>query len=182
MWVEFRRCFSSHQHILHCHQSIHRHLLYRFDIQNFTKGLMLVVRRVFSQAGLHQPASSSSAPAAASSSALSSALAPASFSALAPPRFPLLPAGPRTSVLSSLGLSATGSSPTIEPQHPTSNLLQRRWSTQNIAGRLFWKRRPMHAPHRRWNWRSKWLEGKPFMKGVCTKVYIKSPKKPNSML
>eukprot|EP00392_Amoebophrya_sp_AT5.2_P015041 g15231.t1 len=55
-----------------------------------------------------------------------------------------------------------------------------RCNSNSLHGRLFWRRRPRQVPVRRWNWRSKWLEGRPHTKGICTKVTIKSPKKPNS--
>ncbi|CAD7961296.1 unnamed protein product [Amoebophrya sp. A25] len=61
---------------------------------------------------------------------------------------------------------------------PTSSV--RAFSTRSIHGRMFWRRRPRDVPVRKWNWRSKWLEGRPHTKGICTKVTIKSPKKPNS--
>jgi len=35
-------------------------------------------------------------------------------------------------------------------------------------------------PQWKFNWRSKWLEGAPHKKGVCTKVMVQAPKKPNS--
>ncbi|CAK9082604.1 unnamed protein product [Durusdinium trenchii] len=56
----------------------------------------------------------------------------------------------------------------------------RAFSTRNIGGRLFYKRRPKMVPKWKFNPRSKWLEGAGNRKGVCTKVFIQSPKKPNS--
>lgn len=38
------------------------------------------------------------------------------------------------------------------------------------------------VPRFKFNWRSKWLEGAPSRKGVCTKVMVRAPKKPNSGL
>lgn len=58
----------------------------------------------------------------------------------------------------------------------------RSFSTRNLSGRLFYKRRPKYVPRFKFNWRSKWLEGAPSKKGVCTKVMVRSPKKPNSGL
>jgi len=58
--------------------------------------------------------------------------------------------------------------------------LARSFSTKNLRGRLFYKRRPKMIPKWSFNRRSKWLEGVGRRKGVCTKVYITSPKKPNS--
>lgn len=58
----------------------------------------------------------------------------------------------------------------------------RRFSTRNIRGRLFYKRRPKFVPRWQFNRRSKWLEGVGCRKGVCTKVYVTAPKKPNSGL
>ncbi|CAJ1382981.1 unnamed protein product [Effrenium voratum] len=58
----------------------------------------------------------------------------------------------------------------------------RQFSTRNLAGRLFYKRRPKMVPTSKFNPRSKWLEGAANRKGVCTKVFIQNPKKPNSGL
>jgi len=71
----------------------------------------------------------------------------------------------------SIGTSSNGSSVASH---------SRSFSTRNISGRLFYKRRPKFVPQFRFNWRSKWLEGAPCLKGVCTKVYITAPRKPNS--
>jgi len=60
--------------------------------------------------------------------------------------------------------------------------IARRCVTRNIRGRLFYKRRPKMVPRYQFNWRSKWLEGAPCRKGVCTKVMVVAPKKPNSGL
>lgn len=57
-----------------------------------------------------------------------------------------------------------------------------RFITRNIGGRLFYKRRPKMVPRWKFNWRSKWLEGAPHKKGVCTKVMVVNPKKPNAGL
>mmetsp|Transcript_42315 Transcript_42315/g.79247 ORF Transcript_42315/g.79247 Transcript_42315/m.79247 type:complete len:306 (-) Transcript_42315:43-960(-) len=54
--------------------------------------------------------------------------------------------------------------------------------TRNLHGRLFYKRRPRMVPKWKFNWRSKWLEGVGCRKGVCTKVMVLAPKKPNSGL
>ncbi|CAL1168562.1 unnamed protein product [Cladocopium goreaui] len=56
----------------------------------------------------------------------------------------------------------------------------RQFATRNLHGRLFYKRRPKMIPKWSFNPRSKWLEGAGNRKGVCTKVFITSPKKPNS--
>lgn len=57
------------------------------------------------------------------------------------------------------------------------------FSTKNIRGRLFYKRRPKQIPKlKKKNWRSKWLEGAPQKKGICLKVRVQTPKKPNSGL
>eukprot|EP00928_Gymnodinium_smaydae_P051429 TRINITY_DN34972_c0_g1_i1.p1 TRINITY_DN34972_c0_g1~~TRINITY_DN34972_c0_g1_i1.p1 ORF type:complete len:321 (+),score=40.68 TRINITY_DN34972_c0_g1_i1:127-1089(+) len=58
----------------------------------------------------------------------------------------------------------------------------RAFSTRNLSGRLFYRRRPRMVPRFKFNWRSKWLEGSPNKKGVCTKVMVRAPKKPNSGL
>jgi len=58
----------------------------------------------------------------------------------------------------------------------------RGFSTRNIRGRLFYRRRPRFVPRWKFNRRSKWLEGAPMRKGVCTKVYTTAPRKPNSGL
>ncbi|CAD7961209.1 unnamed protein product [Amoebophrya sp. A120] len=63
---------------------------------------------------------------------------------------------------------------------PSVTSTTRFFSTRSLHGRMFWRRRPREVPMRRWNWRSKWLEGRPRIRGICTKVTIKSPKKPNS--
>lgn len=58
----------------------------------------------------------------------------------------------------------------------------RHFSTRNIRGRLFYKRRPKMIPIWKFNRKSKWLEGVGSRKGVCTKVYVMAPRKPNSGL
>lgn len=58
----------------------------------------------------------------------------------------------------------------------------RPFSTRNISGRLFYKKRPKMTPRWKFNPRSKWLEGAPQKKGICQKVHIQTPKKPNSGL
>ncbi|CAA9986527.1 ribosomal protein, putative [Plasmodium knowlesi strain H] len=59
----------------------------------------------------------------------------------------------------------------------------KKFSTKNIRGRLFYKRRPKQIPKlKKKNWRSKWLEGAPQKRGICLKVRVQTPKKPNSGL
>ncbi|ANQ06136.1 Ribosomal protein [Plasmodium coatneyi] len=59
----------------------------------------------------------------------------------------------------------------------------KQFSTKNIRGRLFYKRRPKQIPKlKKKNWRSKWLEGAPQKRGICLKVRVQTPKKPNSGL
>eukprot|EP00921_Rhytidocystis_pertsovi_P006511 GHVQ01011096.1.p1 GENE.GHVQ01011096.1~~GHVQ01011096.1.p1 ORF type:complete len:296 (-),score=18.01 GHVQ01011096.1:524-1411(-) len=66
---------------------------------------------------------------------------------------------------------------------PSQFLLCRRFTTRNISGRLFYKRRPLQLPkHKFRNWRSKWLQGSPHKKGICVKVFVQTPRKPNSGL
>mmetsp|Transcript_101793 Transcript_101793/g.288262 ORF Transcript_101793/g.288262 Transcript_101793/m.288262 type:complete len:293 (-) Transcript_101793:161-1039(-) len=60
--------------------------------------------------------------------------------------------------------------------------ISRRFTTRNLRGRLFYKRRPKMIPRWKFNRRSKWLEGVGCRKGVCTKVYVTNAKKPNSGL
>eukprot|EP00397_Hematodinium_sp_SG-2012_P060095 GEMP01077833.1.p1 GENE.GEMP01077833.1~~GEMP01077833.1.p1 ORF type:complete len:327 (+),score=52.44 GEMP01077833.1:91-981(+) len=60
--------------------------------------------------------------------------------------------------------------------------IQKRFSTKNISGPKFWKSRRKKVPVYKFNWRSKWLEGAPSRKGICVKVLVISPKKPNSGL
>eukprot|EP01066_Platyproteum_vivax_P009332 Platyproteum_vivax@DN4098_c0_g1_i1.p1 len=63
------------------------------------------------------------------------------------------------------------------------NAVQKRGNCRSISGAMFWKKRPLEIPHlRAHNWRSKWLEGKPQKKGVCVRVFVRTPKKPNSGL
>jgi small subunit ribosomal protein S12 len=57
----------------------------------------------------------------------------------------------------------------------------RDFSARSLHGRLFYKRRPKQVPHLRPK-PTKWLEGRPMMKGVCVKVSTTTPKKPNSAL
>ncbi|CAE7557904.1 rpsL, partial [Symbiodinium pilosum] len=56
------------------------------------------------------------------------------------------------------------------------------FADRNLHGRLFYKRRPKMIPNWKFNTRSKWLEGAGNRKGVCTKVFVQSPRKPNSGL
>ncbi|CRG98189.1 mitochondrial ribosomal protein S12 precursor, putative [Plasmodium gallinaceum] len=64
------------------------------------------------------------------------------------------------------------------------NIIENKYfSTKNIRGRLFYKRRPKQIPKlKKKNWRSKWLEGAPQKRGICLKVRVQTPKKPNSGL
>ena len=64
---------------------------------------------------------------------------------------------------------------------PVATLGSVRWSSSALHGRLFYKRRPQQVPHLRPK-PTKWLEGRPMMKGVCVKVSTTTPKKPNSAL
>lgn len=59
----------------------------------------------------------------------------------------------------------------------------RNFTTRNISGRLFYKRRPRQVPRYKYkNWRSKWLQGSSHNKGICVKVFVQTPRKPNSGL
>eukprot|EP00929_Paragymnodinium_shiwhaense_P113406 TRINITY_DN81698_c0_g1_i1.p1 TRINITY_DN81698_c0_g1~~TRINITY_DN81698_c0_g1_i1.p1 ORF type:complete len:292 (-),score=22.28 TRINITY_DN81698_c0_g1_i1:37-912(-) len=69
--------------------------------------------------------------------------------------------------------------PPVQRQQPAG---VRSFSTRSLCGRMFYRRRPRMCPRFKFNWRSKWLEGNPIMKGVCTKVMVKGAKKPNSGL
>lgn len=51
-----------------------------------------------------------------------------------------------------------------------------------IHTRLWYKRRPKQIPIWKFNRKSKWLEGVGCRKGVCTKVFVMAPRKPNSGL
>ena len=59
--------------------------------------------------------------------------------------------------------------------------LQKRSVCDGIAGRLFYRKRPRKVPAKKPS-RSKWLEGQGHMKGICTKVKVVAPRKPNSGL
>lgn len=59
---------------------------------------------------------------------------------------------------------------------------QKRFSTKNICGPKFWRSRRVKVPVYKFNWRSKWLEGAGRRKGICVKVLVMNPKKPNSGL
>jgi len=50
-----------------------------------------------------------------------------------------------------------------------------------ISGRLFYRKRPRKVPEKKPS-RSKWLEGLGHMKGICVKVKVVAPRKPNSGL
>ncbi|GIX65591.1 ribosomal protein S12 [Babesia caballi] len=59
----------------------------------------------------------------------------------------------------------------------------RLFSTRNISGRLFYRRRPKMVPrYNPKNRRSCWLEGCPQKKGVCVTIRVVTPRKPNSGL
>eukprot|EP00747_Dinoflagellata_sp_TGD_P185338 gnl/TRDRNA2_/TRDRNA2_41836_c0_seq1.p1 gnl/TRDRNA2_/TRDRNA2_41836_c0~~gnl/TRDRNA2_/TRDRNA2_41836_c0_seq1.p1 ORF type:complete len:287 (-),score=41.56 gnl/TRDRNA2_/TRDRNA2_41836_c0_seq1:76-936(-) len=75
-----------------------------------------------------------------------------------------------------------GALASLQPLNAWNSCQSRSFSTRNIGGRLFYKRRPRFVPRWKFNWRSKWLEGAPCKKGVCTKVRVEKPKKPNSGL
>eukprot|EP00916_Digyalum_oweni_P004282 GHVL01007562.1.p1 GENE.GHVL01007562.1~~GHVL01007562.1.p1 ORF type:complete len:234 (+),score=34.90 GHVL01007562.1:60-704(+) len=63
------------------------------------------------------------------------------------------------------------------------NITFREFGVHHLHGPLFYKRRPRERPKNKIpNDRSKWLEGKPFQKGVCLRVFVRCPKKPNSGL
>ena len=59
--------------------------------------------------------------------------------------------------------------------------ISRSFSAKSLHGRLFYKRRPRQVPHLKPK-ATKWLEGRPMVKGVCVKVSTTTPKKPNSAL
>ncbi|PHJ20855.1 ribosomal protein s12 [Cystoisospora suis] len=113
-----------------------------------------------------------SASCASSSSHLSSTPSGALFR----PSSSALP--PTTCALRSptFGISCSGSACV-----PTKDA--RNFSTRSISGRLFYKRRPLQVPKLKPpNVRSKWLEGAPQKKGICVKVRVQTPRKPNSGL
>ncbi|SBT31794.1 mitochondrial ribosomal protein S12 precursor, putative [Plasmodium ovale wallikeri] len=84
------------------------------------------------------------------------------------------------------GMLQTGLLRTVGIDQPIvwrSAVGRRNFSTKNIRGRLFYKRRPKQIPKlKKKNWRSKWLEGAPQKRGICLKVRVQTPKKPNSGL
>jgi small subunit ribosomal protein S12 len=61
-------------------------------------------------------------------------------------------------------------------------MIQKRFQCKNISGPNFWKRRPKQIPTRWGNMRRKWLEGRSNIKGICKKVMVVCPRKPNSGL
>ncbi|KYK67225.1 putative 30S ribosomal protein S12 [Toxoplasma gondii TgCatPRC2] len=99
---------------------------------------------------------------------------PLSLSSVAPYPAPLL-FSPLLSGCSSSFASSSSSS-----FFPSQS---RQFSTRSISGRLFYKRRPLQVPKLKPpNIRSKWLEGAPQKKGICVKVRVQTPRKPNSGL
>ena len=74
------------------------------------------------------------------------------------------------------------------PNYPPSLLARSPFPTQSIrsvcdgiSGRLFYRKRPRKVPAKKPS-RSKWLEGLGHMKGICVKVKVVAPRKPNSGL
>ncbi|KAK2198119.1 bifunctional Ribosomal protein S12-S23/Ribosomal protein S12 [Babesia duncani] len=60
-------------------------------------------------------------------------------------------------------------------------IFTRNFSTRNISGRLFYRKRPKMIPrYKPKNRRSCWLEGCPQKKGVVVSVGVVTPRKPNS--
>ncbi|GBE62312.1 ribosomal S12 [Babesia ovata] len=71
----------------------------------------------------------------------------------------------------------------IDIKTPPGFLIARQFSTRNISGRLFYRRRPKMIPrYKPKNRRSCWLEGCPQKKGVCVTLRVVTPRKPNSGL
>ncbi|CAE7215486.1 putative 37S ribosomal protein S12, mitochondrial [Symbiodinium microadriaticum] len=70
----------------------------------------------------------------------------------------------------------------LNPPVASNSQGRRGFSTRNLHGRLFYKRRPKMIPNWDFNSKSKWLEGAGNRKGVCTKVFVQFPRKPNSGL
>ena len=88
--------------------------------------------------------------------------------------------------LLSRSLSLIPRAPTFFPfplPQPISlfNFTQSRMVCDGISGRLFYRKRPRKVPAKKPN-RSKWLEGLGHMKGICVKVKVVAPRKPNSGL
>ena len=82
-----------------------------------------------------------------------------------------------------LAFTPPGPLPAAVP-FPSQPMVQgvRSFSTRSLHGPLFYKRRPKQVPVKKYNFRSKWLEGCPQKKGVCVKVRTQTPRKPNSGL
>lgn len=79
-------------------------------------------------------------------------------------------------------VAAAGARSLLDGSSVSAQLPQARFSTRNLRGRLFWKRRPKMIPIWKFNTKSKWLEGVGCRKGVCTKVFVQPALKPNSGL
>ncbi|CBZ55660.1 putative ribosomal protein S12 [Neospora caninum Liverpool] len=140
----------------------------------------------------------SARPAASPFSSASSSSSPSSSSPFSPlsrspfsPAFALHPRlfSPRfpSSLFSLPSASSSSTSfPSSSPFFSSSSsplCVSRRFSTRSISGRLFYKRRPLQVPKLKPpNIRSKWLEGAPQKKGICVKVRVQTPRKPNSGL
>jgi small subunit ribosomal protein S12 len=71
----------------------------------------------------------------------------------------------------------------FKPSLPISpfQLQTQRSVCDGISGRLFYRKRPRKVPAKKPS-RSKWLEGLGHMKGICVKVKVVAPRKPNSGL
>ncbi|KEP60103.1 UNVERIFIED_CONTAM: 30S ribosomal protein S12, putative [Hammondia hammondi] len=108
---------------------------------------------------------------------------PSCCTSLSPPPLSLSSLAPHPSpLLFSPLLSGCSSSFASSSSSPFSSQ-SRQFSTRSISGRLFYKRRPLQVPKLKPpNIRSKWLEGAPQKKGICVKVRVQTPRKPNSGL
>jgi ribosomal protein S12 len=71
--------------------------------------------------------------------------------------------------------------PSLPLPTPFPSYIQTRGVCDGISGRLFYRKRPRKVPAKKPT-RSKWLEGLGHMKGICTKVKVVAPRKPNSGL
>jgi ribosomal protein S12 len=98
-------------------------------------------------------------------------------------RFPCLLAHQQPSRWFTRNLLINHHSP--KDHHSARNLFPpsqaRHFAVKALHGRLFYRRRPRQVPHLKPK-ATKWLEGRPMMKGVCVKVSTMTPKKPNSAL
>lgn len=57
------------------------------------------------------------------------------------------------------------------------------FGSHSLHGRMFYKRRPLQVPRAKpRNYRKKWLEMSPQKKGICERVFVRSPRKPGSGL